>query len=129
MTLETGVSSRLSSRAITLVAISFNTTKQNKVVEKHYSLKNQQIWQIKLRLFSLFVIFSVGSYEQIKKIHTLSVRIPQSNAFESVSNKASTLRAAIRLQASRTVVFSGTVKALDSRNLFTVRSIASPLSQ
>uniref|UniRef100_A0A2P2MA51 Uncharacterized protein n=1 Tax=Rhizophora mucronata TaxID=61149 RepID=A0A2P2MA51_RHIMU len=31
---------------------------------------------------------------------SLSVRIPQSNAFESVNNKASTLRAAIRRQAS-----------------------------
>jgi hypothetical protein len=48
---------------------------------------------------------------------------------ESVSNKASTLRAAIRRQASRIVVFSGIVRAFDSRSRFTVRSPLSPLFQ
>lgn len=62
-----------------------------------------------------------------RKDDTLSVRIPQSKALESVSNKASTLRAAIRRHASRILVVSGTVSAFESRNLFTVRSPASPL--
>lgn len=60
---------------------------------------------------------------------TLSVRIPHNNAFESVSNKASTLRAAILRQASIIVVVSGTVKAFDSLNRLTVRSPVSPLMQ
>lgn len=60
---------------------------------------------------------------------TLSVRIPHSNAFESVSNNASTLRAAIRRQASWTVVVSGIVNAFESRKRFTVRSPVSPLFQ
>lgn len=45
---------------------------------------------------------------------TLSVRIPQSNAFESVNNTASTLCAAILRQASCTVEFSGSVKDFDN---------------
>lgn len=71
------------------------------------------------------MVFSAKCHFYIS--HTLSVRIPQSNALESVSNKASTLRAAIRRQASETVVLSGTVKAFDSLNLLTVRSPVSPL--
>lgn len=53
---------------------------------------------------------------------TLSVRMPQSSAFESVSSAASALRAAIRRHTSSTVVLSGTVSARDSRSRFTVRS-------
>ncbi|GER36306.1 alanine--tRNA ligase [Striga asiatica] len=47
----------------------------------------------------------------------------------SASNSASSLRAAIRRQASLILVLSGTVKALDSRKRLTVRSPVSPLSQ
>lgn len=62
-----------------------------------------------------------------QKVPTLSVSIPQSRALESVSNAASTLRAAIRRQASYTVVLSGIVRALDNRNRLTVRSLVSTL--
>ena len=58
---------------------------------------------------------------------TLSVRIPQSKALESVSNTASTLREAILRQASCTVVLSGIVSALDNLSLFTVLSPVSDL--
>lgn len=59
---------------------------------------------------------------------TLSVKIPQSNALESVNNKASTRREAILRQASYNVVLSGTVRALHNLNLFTVLSpLLSPL--
>lgn len=53
--------------------------------------------------------------------------MPQSKAFESVSKRASTFRAAIRRQASLMVVVSGTVKAFERRNRFTVRSPTAPL--
>lgn len=65
----------------------------------------------------------------MQKLPTLSVSIPQSKALESVSNAASTLRAAIRRQASYTVVLSGIVRAFDSRNRLTVRSLVSTLLQ
>lgn len=70
----------------------------------------------------------LSSIEQYSS-QTLSVIIPHSNAFESVNNKASTLRAAIRRQASCIVVVSGTVRAFDNRNRFTVLSPVSPLLQ
>lgn len=52
----------------------------------------------------------------------MSVTIPESKALESVSNTALTRRAAIRRQASDTVVPSGMVRALDNLNFFTVLS-------
>lgn len=57
-----------------------------------------------------------------RKKNTLSVTIPESKALESVSNTALTRRAAIRRQASDTVVPSGMVRALDNLNFFTVLS-------
>ena len=60
--------------------------------------------------------------EEEEKGETLSVRMPQSRALESVRSAASARRAAIRRQTSSTVVLSGTVSARDSRSRFTVRS-------
>lgn len=56
------------------------------------------------------------------KARTLSVRIPHNNALESVRSAASTLRVAMRRQASETIVLSGIVNAFESLNLFTVLS-------
>lgn len=62
-------------------------------------------------------------------ILTLSVRIPASRALESVSKTASMRRAAMRLQASETVVPSGMVSALDNRSFLTVLSPPSSLTE
>ncbi len=58
---------------------------------------------------------------------TLSVRIPESKALASVNRTASTRRAAIRRQASETVVPSGMVSAFDNLSFFTVLSTPTEL--
>lgn len=79
--------------------------------------------------FFLFPIVNRSGKKKKNSSHTLSVRIPLSKALESVSKRATTLRVAIRRQASDTVVVSGTVKAFESRSDFTVLSPANPLIQ
>jgi hypothetical protein len=68
------------------------------------------------------LIVTIKFRKKIKKKKTLSVTMPESRPWASVSSTASTRLAAIRRHASDTAVASGIVSVLDSRSFLTVLS-------
>ena len=107
ITFDTVVSSGFSPSATTLVATSWIKKRHRKTVNDTETFRAKKN----------------------KNARTLSVRIPESRALESVSKTASMRRAAMRLQASETVVPSGMVSAFDNRSFLTVLSPPSSLTE
>lgn len=122
MIFDTIVWSGLKSSAITLAVISYTAIQTNLSHTNHNNFnvlrtkkERERDTHTKEVLFFVFLFFCMC-------VFTLSVTIPESKALESVNRTASTRRAAIRRQASQTVVPSGIVRAFDNLNFFTVLS-------